>query len=75
MSLFPQADRENIYRCLQGLGTNQGHLISLRQEIKDREICDLTANLSSTEMIEAVLPEAEDHDSVDSDMEGTVELH
>ena len=36
MSLFPQTDRDNIYRCLQRLGTNQGHLTSLRQEIKKR---------------------------------------
>ena len=40
MSLFPQIDRDNIYRCLQNLGTDLGHLSSLRREVKDDEISD-----------------------------------
>ena len=69
MSLLPQTDRDNIYRCLQNLGSHQGHLISLRQEVKGKEIYDSIPNMLSTEMIEAVLPEADDHDSVNSDTE------
>lgn len=60
--LFPQIDRDNIYRCLQNLGTNQEHLISLRKEIKDEEVYDSNA---TTELIDgSTTSEAEDQDPV-----------